>query len=318
MPSISVAVCTHNPRMDYLSRVLDALKAQKMPYSEWELLLIDNASATPVSGSVDLSWHPNGRHIREEELGIAAARLRSMRESTGELIVFFDDDNVPAEDYLVQCSKLFGVRTDLGAVSGRITAEYEAQPPEWFAPYEGWLAIRPLTKSTWSNFLDSRSEPITAGMCLRRVVANAFIKATLENPILRVLDRRGASLLSGEDIAIAKTAMKMGYSVGLFAELQMVHLIPQRRTVPTYLFSIYRHQAASGHLMGWVDMLGKEPIRLNWRMLLRAAYRFVKGNNITRRMVIEEFRGLQLARKVSGDWYKQQQSAATKTQLSAR
>jgi glycosyltransferase involved in cell wall biosynthesis len=303
MPSISVAVCTHNPRMDYLSRVLEALKIQSMPYSDWELLLIDNASKVPVSGSVDLSWHPNGRIIPEAELGIAAARIRAMRESTGELLIFFDDDNVPVGDYLQRCSELFAKRPDLGAVSGRLTAEYESPPPDWFTPYEGWLAIRRLTKSTWSNFLDSRSEPITAGMCLRRCVATAFIKATTENPIMRVLDRRGSSLLSGEDIAIAKTAMKMGYSVGLFAELQIVHLIPKRRTVPAYLFSIYRHQCASGHLMGWVDGLGKEPIRLSWRMLVRAAYRFIKGNNITRRMVIEELRGFQLARKVSNDWY---------------
>jgi glycosyltransferase involved in cell wall biosynthesis len=311
MPLISVAICTHNPRLDYLSRVLEALKLQGLSRSSWELLLIDNASTTPVSGSVDLGWHPNGRIIPEAELGIAAARLRAMREFTGELLIFFDDDNVMAEDYLERCSELFARRPDLGAVSGCLMPEYEATPPEWFAPYESWIAVRRITKSTWSNFLDSRSEPVTAGMCLRRSVATAFIKATMENPILRVLDRRGASLLSGEDVAIAKTAMKLGYSVGQFAELRILHLIPKRRTVPAYLFSLYRHQCASGHLMGWVDGLGQQPIRLSWRALLRAAYRFMKGNQISRRLVIEEWRGFRMARRIARNWSDGQRGAAT-------
>lgn len=309
MPSISVAICTHNPRLDYLSRVLDALKAQSLPRADWELLIIDNASATPVSKSIDLSWHPNARVIPEAELGIAAARLRTMREFAGDLLIFFDDDNVMAEDYLQRCAELFAKRPDLGAVSGCLMPEYESPPPEWFGPYESWIAVRRLTKSSWSNFLDSRSEPVTAGMCLRRSVAAAFIKATTENPIMRILDRRGTSLLSGEDVAIAKTAMKLGYSVGQFAELRIVHLIPKRRTDPAYLFSLYRHQSASGHLMGWVDGLGKEPIRLSWRMLVRSAYRFVKGNRITRRLVIEEWRGFRLARKISREWTDGQRGA---------
>jgi hypothetical protein len=302
MPHISVAICTHNPRLDYLSRVLDALKLQTVPSSDWELLLIDNASVAPVSGSVNLDWHSNARIVVESELGIASARIRAMREFTGELLVFFDDDNVMSGDYLQHCSELFAKRPDLGAVSGCLMPEYEVPPPEWFIPYESWIAVRRITKSTWSNFLDSRSEPVTAGMCLRRSVATAFIKATIDNPIMRILDRRGSSLLSGEDVAIAKIAMKLGYSVGQFAELQILHLIPKRRVSPEYLFSLYRHQCASGHLMGWVDGLGREPIRLSWRTLLRAAFHFVKGNQIRRRLVIEELRGFRLACKISRNW----------------
>jgi glycosyltransferase involved in cell wall biosynthesis len=302
MPAISVAICTHNPRLDYLSRVLNALRAQKLPHAEWELLIIDNASSTPVAQRIDVAWHSNARIVVEPELGIASARIRAMREFAGELLIFFDDDNVMAEDYLQRCAELFAQRPDLGAVSGCLMPEYETPPPEWFGPYESWIAVRRISKSTWSNFIDSRSEPVTAGMCLRRSVAAAFVNASAANPIMRILDRRGASLLCGEDVAIAKTAMKMGYSVGQFAELRLLHLIPQRRINPAYLFSLYRHLCASGHLSGWVDGMGREPIRLQWRMLLRAAYHLVKGDQIRRRLVIEEIRGIRLAQKISRDW----------------
>jgi len=309
MPAISVAICTHNPRLDYLSRVLNALRSQDLPLSEWELLVIDNASTKTVSQCADLSWHPLARFVIEPELGITSARLRAMREFAGELLIFFDDDNVMAGDYLQRCVNLFSERPDVGAVSGCLMPEYESPPPDWFGPYESWIAVRRITTSRWSNFTDSRSEPVTAGMCLRRNVATAFVTACVANPLMSVLDRRGTGLFCGEDVAIAKTAMRLGYSVGQFAELRVLHLIPTRRTTPAYLFSLYRHMCASGHLMGWVDGNGQEPIRVSWRTLLRSAYRFVRGNNIRRRIVIEELRGFQMARRIARDWAKRPQPA---------
>src|SRR5580658_6827083 len=94
MIEITVIVCTHNPRPDYLRRVLDGLNGQSFPKDRWEFLLIDNASKTPLAGTWDLSWHPNGRHVREEELGLTPARLRGIRETAGQQIVFVDDDNI--------------------------------------------------------------------------------------------------------------------------------------------------------------------------------------------------------------------------------
>jgi glycosyltransferase involved in cell wall biosynthesis len=302
VPVISVAICTYNPRLDYLSRVLDALKAQTLPLTEWEFLIIDNASVPPVADNVSLAWHPNARIVRESELGIVNARIRAMREFTGELLVFLDDDNVIAPDYFERCLKLFAERLDLGAVSGCIMPEYEAPPPDWFGPYESWIAVRRITASTWSNFLDSRSEPVTAGMCLRRNIAEAHLNAAANNPLQRILGSKGSSLLRGEDVAIAKAALKLGYSVGQFTELQVLHLIPKRRVEPAYLFSLYSHLCASGHLLGWVDGLGRRPIRLSWRMLLRSALHFIKGDKLRRRLVLEELRGFRLAQRLARSW----------------
>jgi len=293
-----------------MSRVLNALKSQNMPMSDWEFLIIDNASNPPVARSVDLAWHPNARVIVETELGIASARIRAMREFTGELLVFLDDDNVMASDYLQLCSELFAARPDLGAASGCLMPEYEAPPPEWFAPYESWIAVRRITKSAWSNFIDSRSEPVTAGMCLRRSIATAYVEEAKSNPTHRILGSRGTSLLRGEDVALAKNALKQGYTIGQFAQLQMLHLIPKRRSDPSYLFSLYRHLCASGHLISWVDGMGREPIRLGWRTVVRAAYRLVKGNQLQRRLVMEELRGFQLARKLVKGWPDEARNAA--------
>ena len=94
MFAISVIICSHNPRPEYLRRTLEALKAQTLPTKDWELLLVDNASKEPLAGRFDLSWHPNARHVRENELGLTTARLRGIREAHSDLLVFVDDDNV--------------------------------------------------------------------------------------------------------------------------------------------------------------------------------------------------------------------------------
>jgi hypothetical protein len=44
MVHASVVICTHNSRLIYLRRVLEALRSQTLPLEQWELLLIDNAT----------------------------------------------------------------------------------------------------------------------------------------------------------------------------------------------------------------------------------------------------------------------------------
>jgi glycosyltransferase involved in cell wall biosynthesis len=297
---ISVIVCAHNPRSDYLLRTLGALKAQTLPREQWEFLLIDNASKEPLANLYDLSWHANARCILEKELGLAPARLRGIRESKGDLLVFVDDDNLLAEDYLVAAINLFARRPDLGVASGRILPEYETPPPDWFRPYESWIAVRRIEQNRWSNFYDPQSEPCGAGMCLRKQIANNYVGEAMANQRQKILGRRGGSLLSGEDVAITKIAMRMGYSMGQFIDLNATHLIPARRISEEYLFSLYCNLQASGQLLGWLEKPDQAPKRLpHWRVLLKAGLRMVRGNRVDRRLIVEEFRALSLVRRVA-------------------
>ena len=295
---ISVIICTHDPRPDYLRRTLEALKLQTLPRNNWELLLIDNASAKALADVWDLSWHPNGRHVRENELGLTPARLRGMREATSELLVLVDDDNILSNDYLSEAAKLFVNRPDLGVASGRILPEYETPPPAWFRPHESWIAVRRIEQSSWSNFFDPRSEPCGAGMCLRKKIALDYAQKAANDVRQQILDRKGKSLLSAGDVAITKIALGLGYSMGQFVELKVTHLIPSRRVSENYLFSLYCNLAASGQLLSWLENPDNKPLGLpNWRVILKAGLRFIRGNNIDRRLVVEEFRALNLARK---------------------
>ena len=137
---LSVVICSHNPRADHLRRVLEALKSQTLPKEQWELLVIDNASKESVASAWNLSWHPNGRHIREDELGLTPARLRGIKDSTGELLIFVDDDNILRSDFLAKSIEISNDFPFLGAWGGGVEGEFEHQVPDWKsrAHFGGW------------------------------------------------------------------------------------------------------------------------------------------------------------------------------------
>ena len=298
---ISVIICTHNPREDFLRRTLAALRSQTLATTKWELLLIDNASQINLATAWDLSWQPGARHIRENELGLTPARLRGIREAQGDLLVFVDDDNVLAENYLAAAEELFSRRADLGVASGRILPEYETPPPAWFLPHESWLAVRRIGQSRWANFYEPRAEPCGAGMCLRKSVALGYAQKAADAR-QRILGRKGDSLLSGEDIAITKVALALGFSMGQFVALQMTHIIPSRRVSEEYLFSLYRSIIASGQVMSWLENETAAPLaRPDWRVCLKSTLRWVKGGRVGRRLVAEEFCASGLARKITAE-----------------
>src|SRR5262249_12474094 len=120
MSQLSVILCAHNPRSDYLNRVLQALRKQTLPYEEWELLLIDNASSQALAGAFDVTWHPQGRHLREDNLGLTSARLRGIKETKGGVLVLVDADNVLDSHYLERVIEIAGLHPTVGAWSGNV------------------------------------------------------------------------------------------------------------------------------------------------------------------------------------------------------
>ena len=89
---LSVIICAHNPRVDHLQRTLAALQSQTIGLSQWELILVDNGSSTPIASWLDLSWHPSARVVCEEQLGLTAARVRGFKESRTDLVVMVYDE----------------------------------------------------------------------------------------------------------------------------------------------------------------------------------------------------------------------------------
>jgi GT2 family glycosyltransferase len=243
---MSVIICAHNPQENYLIRVLEALQQQTLPKDQWEFLLINNASAEPLTGRFDLSWHPHGRHVLETGLGLTQARLRGIKEAKTELIVFVDDDNVLKSDYLAQCVRIRAEKPWVGVFGGSISAEYENDPGEWFRPYEETIAVRKAVREFWSNDNKVASYgPIGAGMVVRKEIADCYVVQVEGDATRKGLGRKGGSLMGGEDLDLVLVACEAGFGKGVFPELQLTHLIAARRTEPAYLWRLVEGSAQS-------------------------------------------------------------------------
>lgn len=232
---LTVSICTHNPRPAYLSRVLRALQSQTLEFSRWELLVIDNGSAQQLSHDL-IDWHPHGQVIREDKLGLTHARLRAIRESESELIVFVDDDNVLYANYLATALVIANENPHIGAWSGQCHPEYESEPAEWIHRYRGMLVIREFDKDCWSNLAHiGETMPCGAGLCIRRAVADAYLELHDAGQRPMLLDRQGTSLMSAGDNDLSACACDIGLGVGLFHKLELIHLISAGRTTEEYL-----------------------------------------------------------------------------------
>src|SRR5437660_1326895 len=233
---LSVVVCTHNPRSDYLHQCIDGLRCQRLPYDRWELLVVDNRSDKPLADRIDLSWHPNAHIAREEALGLTAARLRGIREATGQLLVFVDDDNVLDVDFLEIALQTMEERPFLGSWSGQCRPGFEEPPPEWTRRYWGNLVIREFDHDVWSNLPRlPDTMPCGAGLCVRRNVAIYYLRLHESGRRIFQFDRTADSLLSGGDNDLAACACDLGLGVGLIASLKLTHLIPSERLTVDYL-----------------------------------------------------------------------------------
>jgi glycosyltransferase involved in cell wall biosynthesis len=292
---ISVIICTHNPRPQFLLSVLKALKSQTLAHDNWELLIIDNASEEAVSSRFDLSWHPRGKHCRENELGLVHARRKGFLAARGDTIVFVDDDNVLAADYLEEAARLFAQNPGLGCVSGDIKADYESTPPRWFTPeFESWLAVRKITRDHIANFWHPKAEPVGAGMVVRRSVLAKINELHGVSDAGPVLDRCGDGLLGGQDVEIAYAALDLGYSIGQVARLRMTHLIPSHRVSERYLFKLYRSLCASGRLISAKRAKATRVSHI-WRESAKDLLRVFFNKRLGRRLAYERLKSVRMA-----------------------
>lgn len=234
-PRLSVVVCTHNPRLEILERTLDHLRRQDFGDRDWELLLIDNASATPLDAANTVQWHPHGRLIRENRVGHTWARYRGFQESAGEWIIFVDDDNLLAPDYLSKCVQRIEEFPQLGVFgSCTIVPEFETEPAPRVKPFLPFLAIRDGTKPAWSNQYDFAAFPCGAGMAIRRSVGVHYYD-TIKDTAAMNLGRKGTGMNAGDDTALVLAALAQGFGTGVFPDQRLTHVIPKGRLEWNYL-----------------------------------------------------------------------------------
>ncbi len=270
---ISVILCTHNPREDYLRRTIEGLRAQTLPRTEWELLLVDNASENPVAPRFDLGWHPRGRHLVHPVIGKTGAFLFGCSKATAPVLMIVDDDNVLAPDYLERAVAIGEAHPQLGAWGGNVRLCFEEPPPEWTRPYWPLLAARTVESDAMvCNTEMTEPLPVGAGCSVRRAVVEHHARQFGSSELRRAVGRSGTSLVSGDDTDLVLGASELGLSRGMFKTLSLNHLIPPRRLTEEYLLRLTEGIRFSCYLLDMARPPHKvpPPVNIRWWIKLGA------------------------------------------------
>ncbi|MFN0086558.1 MAG: glycosyltransferase [Blastocatellia bacterium] len=120
---VSVLICTRD-RAKSLEATLDCFFRQRFTGDyEYELIVVNNGSRDETERVIHryAARHP-GRvfHLREARRGLSRARNRAVAASSGELIVFTDDDVLVSPNWLDEIHREFAENPRITVIGGRV------------------------------------------------------------------------------------------------------------------------------------------------------------------------------------------------------
>jgi glycosyltransferase involved in cell wall biosynthesis len=139
-PTVSVVICTRN-RPDSVRTTLRSILACRYPAERLEVIVVDNASEADAQVSLDAAEFNRNvrvRVVREPEPGLSNARNAGLRDATGEIVVFADDDVEVDRDWLATLVRPFGRSPRVGATSGMtLPGALETPAQRWVEGFGG-------------------------------------------------------------------------------------------------------------------------------------------------------------------------------------
>ncbi len=174
---------------------------------------------------------PETKIVEEKKPGLTAARIAGAKHAVNEWIVFFDDDNEPASDYLLKATQIIQQFPQTGVWGpGIISVEFVGEVSDFALAHKDLFQERKMDGTIIDNVRWGQTAyPYGTGMTVRKEVMDEYIRQ-VETGVYTMSDRVGKSLISGGDMQILLTGIKMGWYGGSSPELRINHLIKQEKT----------------------------------------------------------------------------------------
>jgi glycosyltransferase involved in cell wall biosynthesis len=236
---ISIIVCTYKPDKDIFSRLLGAISLLDTSNIKSELIVVDNNSKFSVFDSFSVEFENikiKTKQVFEPLSGLTNARIAGYKSSSGDVLIFFDDDNEPQPDYLQAVFHEFMRFPNIGVFGpGHISVEFLGNPPAWIYHNKYYFQERHYHQALFACCADwFEFYPPGTGQAVRRFIFNSYHNALLEGR-LSAADRKGNSLSSAGDVQLVFESIKMEYAVGVSPKMNLQHLIAERKSTFTYL-----------------------------------------------------------------------------------
>jgi len=248
----TLLICTHD-RSGELADTLTGLYSLDLPAgTEWELLVIDNASPTPVAEALaPFRDRLPVRCIRETRPGKSHALDTGIRAALAPLILLTDDDVTVAPNWAAAMCRAAASHPDCTFFGGPVQGAYDERMPPWMRRSLPWLRCHPRVEAGPLPFRvedPARVFFIGANMAFRTAPAISCP----HNPDLgpRGSDRERVLGVGGEERDFQRKLLRAG-GKGLYVpDARVFHRDPPHRFSAAFVREWYFRNGESAVISG--------------------------------------------------------------------
>lgn len=239
LDGVSVVVCCYNS-VDRLPPTLAHVARQRVPQGvRWEVVVVDNASTDDTAATALDTWRQHGvdvpfKVVTQPTPGLTAAREKGLDVAAHDVVIFCDDDNWLAEDYLELAFTVMQSNPSVAVVGVRGTAALATEPPAWFDRFSRYYALGPQATAS-GDVTEAKGYVYGAGLVLRRAAWDEVRASGFRS---QLTGRKGGSLASSEDRELCYALRLRGYRVWYEDALRFSHEIPERRLRWSYFLAM--------------------------------------------------------------------------------
>lgn len=237
MKGVTIVICCHNSG----SKILPTLRhlQQQEATFPWEVIVVNNNSTDDTVSIVRQAWN-EVKVVDEKQPGLRHARETGIRHAQYDFIVFCDDDNHLAKDYIDKVFTTFSSDDSIALIGGIGKAVADVALPSWFEDFKGLFAVGatavPGTLPLTSFYIYG------AGMGMRK---QAWDKLNSLGFKSAAVDRKGTELSGGHDVELSFAMRLIGYKVVFDDTLRFDHYMDSNRLTVDYLLALARGSAAN-------------------------------------------------------------------------
>ncbi|HKQ43979.1 MAG TPA: glycosyltransferase [Rhizomicrobium sp.] len=239
---VSIVICCYNSR-SRLRKTLECLSRQcDVGFSDWEIVLVDNASTDDTSRVAQDLWREFGapcemRVVKEPKAGLIHARFAGIAAARFEILSFVDDDNWICPAWCATILRLMAADPHLGVIGSRNEAAFDSgqSVPLWFAPVQHGYAVG---RQAPASGPPPQRMPrfFGAGLTVRRKGMRDILEAGFV-PVLT--GRSGDRLMAGDDSELCYALGIRGWKFWYEESLLLHHYMPPGRLTHAYALRLW-------------------------------------------------------------------------------
>lgn len=242
---VSIVICCYNSASLLPDTIKSVCNIKMVREIKSEVIIVNNASSDNTAKIaqeclIAFKCPVNYRIINEDNPGLSNARKKGINDAEYEYIIFCDDDNRLAPDYVEKAFDIMESDMNIGIAGGVSSAEPESPLPDWFEKYKTGYSVGKQFESS-GDVTDKNSVLWGAGM----IVRNSAMKELYSNGFQSLLtDRRKKELSSGGDSEFCYAMKLSGYRILYDERLKLKHFLPSFRLKWEYLRKLNREFGA--------------------------------------------------------------------------